>query len=421
MAKKRTKESKQPTRKQVAYTKADRKKERRLLIAVGIVAGVIVLVLIFGLVQALIVKPQSPVAKVDGASISTVDYQKLYRFQSYQLQSSLQQLQQQQAQFADNEEQQFLYQYMQQNIDQMESRQRTLPQDVLNEMIDQELVRQEAERLGITVSEEEVAADVEKEFGYDPNPPTPTATPTLTATQVITLTPTPTLVPMTEDEFKQAYSESLRRFSQVADFGEEDLQALYRNNLLAARFQEHLEAEVPTTDEQIHPSHILIQIEVEEPEEGTTPTPEEQAEARLEAGVLARAKAEEVLQRVTDGGEDFVAVAEEVSDDPGSKEEGGDLGWHPRGDFVPEFDEVAFSLTPGQIYTDVVESQFGYHIIKLEEFDPTRELDENTLQRRKSQVLQDWLAEQQDTAEIERYWSRDMVPTPAQPRIPIPR
>ena len=129
---------------------------------------------------------------------------------------------------------------------------------------------------------------------------------------------------------------------------------------------------------------------------------------------------EEALKRVTDGGEDFSAVAEEVSEDPGSKEEGGDLGWHSRGDFVPAFDEVAFSLTPGQIYTEVVQSQFGYHIIKLEEYDPTRELEEYALQMRKSQVLQDWLVEQKETAEIERYWSRDKVPTPAPARIPIP-
>jgi parvulin-like peptidyl-prolyl isomerase len=88
---------------------------------------------------------------------------------------------------------------------------------------------------------------------------------------------------------------------------------------------------------------------------------------------------------------------------------------------VTEFDEVAFSLEPGQVYTDVVKSQFGYHIIKLEEYDPNRELEEYTLQARKSQVLQDWLTEQQDTAKIERFWSRDKVPTTAPQRIPIPR
>lgn len=413
MANKRTKETKQLTRKQIAYSKQDRKRERRLLIALGVVAGLIVLVLIFGLVQILILQPQSPVARVNDVSISTEGYQKLYRFQDYQLQRSLQQLLQQQAQFSGNEEQQFMLDYLQQNIDQLESRQQMLPQDVLSEMIDDELIRQEADRLGITVSQEELHAEVEKEFGFDRNPPTSTATPTLTATQVITLTPTPTLAPMTEEEFQQVYNESAAQFAQVADFDEKDLRALFRSNLLRQKLQEHLEAEVPTTEEQIHPSHILIRIEEPEFAEGETPTPEEQSEARLEADAQAKAKAEEVLERITAGEEDFATVAEEVSDDPGSKEDGGDLGWHPRGDFVTEFDEVAFSLEPGQVYTQVVKSQFGYHIIKLEEYDPQRELEEYTLQMRKSQVLQDWLTGQQDTAKIEQFWSRDKVPTTA--------
>lgn len=421
MANKRTQENKRPTRKQVAYRKQDQKKERRLLIGAGVVLGLIVLVLIFGLVQVYVLRPRSPVARVNDVSISTEDYQKMYGYQNYQLQRSYQQLLQQQSQYAGNEEQKFMFDYLQQNIDQLETRQQSLPQDVLNEMIDDELIRQEVERLGITVSQEELQGEVEREFGFDRNPPPPTATPTLTATQVITLTPTPTLEPMTEEEFKQVYNESVGQFAQLADFQEKDLRALFRNTLLRQKLQEHLEAEMPTTEEQIHPSHILIQIEGPEFEEGKTPTPEEQVEARLEADAEAKAKAEEVLERITTGGEDFATVAEEVSADPGSKEEGGDLGWHSRGDFVTEFDEVAFSLTPGQIYTQVVKSPFGYHIIKLEEYDPDRELEEYALQVRKSQVLQDWLAEQQDTAEIERFWSRAKVPTTAPQRVPIPR
>ena len=374
MAKKQTKGNKQPTRKQIAYRKRDQQKERRLLIGAGIVAALVVLVLIFGFVQVYVLQPQSPIAKVNGVSIPTSNYQALYRFEYYQLDQSLQQLQQQQAQFAGNEDQKFMYDYFQQNIDQLNTRQRTLPQDVLNEMIDDELIRQEDQKRGITVTDQDIQAQIEKEFGYDPNPPTPTATPTLTATQVITITPTPTLAPMTEDQFKQAYNESVQRFVQMADFSEQDLRNLFRNTLLREKLQAQLEAEVPTSEEQIHVSHILIQPQ--QPQLEGTPTPEEQLKAQEEADAAAKAKAEEVLQRVTTGGEDFATVAKEVSEDPGSKEEGGDLGWHPRGDFVPEFDKVAFSLEPGQIYTDVVKTQFGYHIIKLDEYDPNRPLED---------------------------------------------
>ncbi len=78
----------------------------------------------------------------------------------------------------------------------------------------------------------------------------------------------------------------------------------------------------------------------------------------------ARGEAEELLERVR-AGEDFAALAGEHSQDPTSAAAGGDLGWFRRGFMVDEFEDAAFSLLEGGI-SDVVETQFGYHIILVE-------------------------------------------------------
>ena len=98
----------------------------------------------------------------------------------------------------------------------------------------------------------------------------------------------------------------------------------------------------------------------------------------------AKQKAEDILRRLTSG-EDFAKVASEVTEDPSTKASGGDLGFFPRGRMVKSFEDAAFSLKPGEI-SGIVESPFGYHIIKSEEKKPPHtesyeEASENIQQR----------------------------------------
>lgn len=78
------------------------------------------------------------------------------------------------------------------------------------------------------------------------------------------------------------------------------------------------------------------------------------------------AKAQAVLQEAL-AGKDFAALAKTYSKDPGSAANGGELGWFGKGQMVPEFEKAAFETTKGAIYSKLVKTQFGYHIIKVED------------------------------------------------------
>jgi parvulin-like peptidyl-prolyl isomerase len=89
------------------------------------------------------------------------------------------------------------------------------------------------------------------------------------------------------------------------------------------------------------------------------------AEPETEEYQTIRTQAEEVFDRIRDG-EDFAALAAEFGADA-TKDTGGDLGWFGRGVMVPEFEEVAFALAPGELADELLETQFGFHIIRVDE------------------------------------------------------
>lgn len=136
-------------------------------------------------------------------------------------------------------------------------------------------------------------------------------------------------------------------------------------------YKDHIE--VFKTPEMIRARHILIKAE-------TSATDEEKKKAK--------AKAEEVLTKIKKG-DDFSKLASEISEDPGTKDKGGDLDFFPKGSMVPAFEEVAFSLKPGEV-SGIIETEYGYHLIKMEEKkDAHLEPYENIKDKVKDQALQE--------------------------------
>jgi peptidyl-prolyl cis-trans isomerase C len=123
--------------------------------------------------------------------------------------------------------------------------------------------------------------------------------------------------------------------------------------------------------ERVRASHILIRVP-----EGADAAAKEQARTRA-AGILEDVKA----------GRDFAALAKEHSQDPGSAPSGGDLGFFERGQMVGPFEQAAFSLAPGQS-SELVETQFGFHIIKVAEKQTPRTVPLDEVRTQVEQYLQ---------------------------------
>jgi peptidyl-prolyl cis-trans isomerase C len=148
--------------------------------------------------------------------------------------------------------------------------------------------------------------------------------------------------------------------------GDAELQILRR------KLNEQLSATVPPAAEQIHARHILV--------------PDETAAA--------------AVQERLKNGESFEALAAELSTDPGSKAQGGELGWFPRGFMVSAFEEAAFKLAAGQV-SDPVKTSFGVHLIKVDERENARPLDPEQLQALQNNALPRWLEEEKAKHKVE--------------------
>lgn len=208
---------------------------------------------------------------------------------------------------------------------------------VLEAMIEQEVILQAAAREGVVVSDETVDTAVQQSIA--------------------------------EAGGEEAFHGWLQANGLTAD---DYCQSLHAQLVAQAMFQQ-ITRDVPTEAEQVHARHIALATEEE---------------------------ARQVLVRLQNG-EDFAALARQFSQDATTRDNGGDLGFFPRGLLLsPEIEEVAFSLAPQQI-SDVICTQFGqYHIVQVLEREENRPLPEDVLHRLCENAFERWLYEQRAGAEI---------------------
>ncbi|MFH1336852.1 MAG: peptidylprolyl isomerase [Candidatus Zixiibacteriota bacterium] len=152
---------------------------------------------------------------------------------------------------------------------------------------------------------------------------------------------------LTENELKKKYREQIRNQMMIDRLVSTKLSKVSVSTKEVKDFYQSYEDSIPDQPEAVKLSHILLKIE-------TSP-------ATLDS---LKRKAEGILQLVKKG-QDFTQLAVIYSDDPSGKE-GGDLGFFKRGDMIPQFEDVAFTLKPGEV-SEVVQTEYGYHIIKVDE------------------------------------------------------
>jgi parvulin-like peptidyl-prolyl isomerase len=382
MAKRKVKQDIPLTRKQVSRREKERR-QRLILIGVASAIGVLILAILgFGVYQELVGKPSAPVAKVNGVPLSTNIYQKRVRLERMMLDANFEMMRTQRSLY-DPEVDTFMLSIIDQQISQLSVRRDLLnTESFVDGLIQEELIRQAAQEASVSVSPQEIDRRIEQEFGYSGEEPTAVPSPsTDTITSTAEITPTEVPTPMTRARFEELYGDFLTNLKNGTALSEAEYRDIVEVTLLGGKMEEYIGQQVPTSEPQIRVRHILLDTEEE---------------------------AQAVLQRLEDG-EDFAALATEVSTDTLSAEMGGELGWIPKGEMDTAFDEVAFNLPVGEI-SDVVETSRGFHIILVEERDDDRELDADILSQRRSDAFQVWLVDLEAEAEIERFWSADKVP-----------
>lgn len=220
---------------------------------------------------------------------------------------------------------------------------KALKKELLNQMVDEKLLRQEAKRQNIVATKQDIEkgiGEVKKRFSPD-------------------------------NDYKD-YKDELARQGYTEKTFEKDIKEQLMVMKLIER--EVKEKVGPPTEEEIKKYYEERKDEMKQPEQVKARhiliKVDEKDDLKVQSAALKRIQ--EVQEKIKKG-EDFAALAKEYSEDPGSKETGGDLGFFSKETMVTEFSKVAFSLKPGEV-SEVIKTAFGYHLIKVEAQKPAKEL-----------------------------------------------
>ena len=404
------------TRKQQYHRVREERQQRTLYLVLGGVALLVAFVLGLGYYRENYGRLDNTIATVNGVNFTVRDYQTRLKFESGSLLTQYQSLLNNLQTVQNDPSLAFIKSSLQQQQQQIGQQIITLPRAALENIIDDEIVRQEAKKRNIPAAADEIDQQVEQDFGYLRATPTPTAgpspttaatlTPAPTATVARTATPSPsptrpatltlptttpttgpteipepTATPMTFQGFLDQKKIGLDNLQKNVGMSEAQYRQYVETRLLRRKLQDQLAAAITTTAEQIQARHILVKT--------------------LAEAVTAKAR--------LDKGEDFSKVAAEISEDTGSKDLGGELGWLARGQLVPEFEEAAFALPLNQV-SQPVTSTYGVHIIQVTAHDQKRELDQSALRQKQTQAFTDWLQNQRLVSKVERFYRDDYVP-----------
>jgi len=310
--------------------------------------AIVAAVVIGGLVIGKFVTPAKVVATVFGEEISVGEFQIRVKMQRANMVAEHDQYYQVMAQIEDQASQQQYANIVAQYEYQLDPPE-ILGQSIINQMIDEILIKREAQSRGIEVSDAEVTETLQNVFGYFPNPEFPDKPGENEDEDAPAAAPVPTSV--TEEEYQTELDIYLDSYSQYG-VDEGVIYQLIEAELYRERLTDLLAEGISTEEDQVWARHILVEDEE---------------------------TAESIFVRLEDG-EAFIALAQELSIDPSAASNFGDLGWFNAATMIPEFSEAAFGGEIGDI-VGPVETTYGFHIIEImgHEFRPMAEEELNNV------------------------------------------